>query len=237
MTCKHGKCGDCVHCAAREGSVFNILNAEEATYLQGRKSCLKLNHGEILFKEGQYPAGIYIITSGKIKISKFGPEGREQILQFVKEGDIVGYRSFVCQESYTCTATAITDVSLCFLKDDVVMSLFKRRPELNLRFMKLLAKDLDYSEQHLVQIAQKSVRERVAESLLLLAKVYGTEEDGSTLNIVLKRDELAGIAGTIRETATRFLYELQDSNIIQLHGKKIRILDLTKLERTANTHT
>ena len=215
-------------------SVFSILNAEEAEYLQSKKTCLKLNRGEILFKEGQYPSGIYVVTDGKIKISKFGLEGREQILQLLKEGDIVGYRSYVSQNSYTCTATAITDVSLCFLKDDVVHSLFTRRPELSSRFMQLLAKDLDESEQHLMHIAQKSVRERVAESLLQLAKIYGTEKDGITINVVLKRDEFAGMAGTIRETATRFLYELRDSNVIQLNGKKIRIIDLVKLEKTAN---
>lgn len=196
-----------------------------------------LNAGEILFKQGQYPAGLYIVTSGKIKISKFNSEGREQILQFIKEGDLVGYRSFVCQESYTCTATALTHVDLCFLKDDIVLSLFKRKPELYFRFMKLLAKDLKDSEEQLMHIAQKSVRERVAESLLLLANVYGTEEDGLTLNVTLKREELAGIAGTIRETATRFLYELRDSHIIQLSGKKIKILDRQGLEKSANAHT
>lgn len=232
MLNKHLPCTDCLHCTSREHSIFDILNTDELNFLQSRKGHLILNNGELLFKEGQYPSGFYIITKGKIKISKFGLEGREQILRFAREGNIVGYR--VSEEAYTCTATAISEVHVCFLKNEVVLTLFKNNYELAVRFMKLLADDLKDSDSKLMHLTQKSVRERIAESILLLADIYGTEEDGATLNVVLKRNELAGIAGTIRETAIRFLSEFNESRMIELTGKKIKILDMQKLQQTAN---
>jgi len=232
MLNKHLPCPDCFHCTSKEHSIFDILNTEELSFLQSKKGHIILNNGELLFKEGQYPSGFYIITKGKVKISKFGLEGREQILRFAREGNIVGYR--VSEEAYTCTATAISEVHVCFLKNEVVLTLFKNNYELVVRFMKLLADDLKTSDSMLMHLTQKSVRERIAESILLLADVYGTEEDGATLNVVLKRNELAGIAGTIRETATRFLSEFNESHIIELTGKKIKILDMQRLQQTAN---
>lgn len=110
----------------------------------------------------------------------------------------------------------------------------KNNPELASRFMKRLATDLRHAEEKAVQMAQKTVRERVAKALLLLKEVYGYEDDNATLNIDLKREELAGLAGTVRETATRFLSEFTESQIISLSGKKIRILDLQKLIHSAN---
>ncbi len=227
------QCTDCHHCTTRVFSIFHVLNIDETSYLQSQRTHILLKSGETLFHEGQYPSGFYIVTKGKIKISKTGIEGREQILRFAKEGNIVGYR--ISNDAYTCTATAITDLHLCFIKNEVVQHLFKKNPDLVFQFLRVLADDLKDSDSKLLHLSQKNVRERVAESLLLLSEIYGTEADGCTIDVVLKRDELAGIAGTIRETATRFLYEFKDAKLIELNGKKIKILDLEMLQKTANT--
>lgn len=227
-------CMDCNHCSVRKDSILSILNSEALAELQKAKSHLVFNYGELIFKEGQYPSGFYIITKGKIKISKFGYEGREQIMRFAKEGDIVGYRALISEEKYSCSASAINETHLCFIPNEMIKYQIRNHPELAIRFMKLLANDLKTAEENALKIAQKTVRERVAESILLLKEIYGFEDDGSTLNINLKRDEIAGIAGTVRETATRLLYEFRESQIIELSGKKIKILNLQKLTYTAN---
>lgn len=227
-------CQDCLHCSTRIHSLFSVLNSEEIAILQKQKTHVTLDCGETLFKEGQYPPGFYIITKGKLKYSKFGFEKREQIIRFAKEGDVVGYRSFIGEESYNCTAIAISEVCLCFLKHDLIQQLFKSNSDLPFQFMKVLANDLKTSETKILHLTQNTVRERIAESILLLAEFYGTEDDGITINVSLKRDELAGIAGTIRESAIRTLYEFNESNIIELTGKKIIILDAQKLQRIAN---
>lgn len=226
-------CLECGQCSTRKDSVFHALSPDETTQMQELKNHLVFHYGELIFKEGQFPSGIYVVNKGKVKVFKSGFEGREQIIKFAKPGDIVGYRSAVSEEKYTCSASAISETHLCFVPLGFLNRALRNNPELGLRFMKLLAAELRAAEDKAVQMAQKTVRERVAEALLLLKEVYGYEDDNATLNIDLKREELAGLAGTVRETVTRFLSEFTESQIISLSGKKIRILDLQRLIHNA----
>jgi len=180
------------------------------------------------------PSGIYIIMRGKVKISKSGFEGREQIVRFAKESDLLGYRALLGSGRYTCSAHAISDVEMCFLPKDLIFGLIEKNNKLAFRFMKLLADDVRNAEQKIMHMAQKTVRERVAESILILKEMYGFDHDGITLNVNLKRDEFAGLAGTVRETATRLLSEFDSDKIISIDGKKIKILDIRRLEQSAN---
>lgn len=232
---KNHICTECHHCSIRQGSIFSALNSEEVSELQTEKNHLIFNHGELIFKEGQFPSGMYIVTKGKVKISKYGFEGREQIMRFAKEGDILGYRAMVSEEQYSCSALAVTETQLCFFSKKFINQAMRANPHLGSNFMKLLARDLKMAEEKSLQLAQKTVRERVAESILILKEVYGLEDDNSTLKINLKRDEIASIAGTVRETATRLLSEFCDDNIILMDGRKIKILDISRLERRANS--
>lgn len=227
-------CIDCNKCGVRGESIFNVLKAHEIDALQNVKKHLQFNYGELIFKEGQFPSGIYIILSGKVKISKCGFEGREYIGRFARSGDILGYRALISEEQYSCSASAIAETNLCYVPKDFLLHQINSSPELAIQFMKLLANDLRHSEDKAIRMAQKPVRERVAESILILKEVYGFEEDNATININLKRDEIAGIAGTVRETATRLLSEFCHDEIIVLNGRKIKILDLHKLNKSAN---
>lgn len=227
-------CEACASCLAPSLSVFNCLTEDEIAQLKLEHRDLNFKYGELIFKEGQLPAGIYIITKGKVKVSKSGFEGREQIVRFAKENDLLGYRALLSNDRYTCSASAISDTEVCFFSKDIIFRLIENNSKLALRFIKILADDTRNAEDKATHMAQKTVRERVAESILILKEVYGFEEDGNTINSNLKRDEFAGLAGTVRETATRFLTELHSDKIICIEGKKIKILDLQKLERSAN---
>jgi len=230
----NNSCEACDTCLAPNFSVFNCLTDDEIAQLKMEHSDLSFRYGELIFKEKQLPAGIYIITKGKVKVSKSGFEGREQIVRFAKEYDLLGYRALLSNDRFSCSASAISATEVCFFPKDLIFRLIENNSKLALRFIKILADDTRNAEEKATHMAQKTVRERVAESILILKEVYGFEEDGNTINAVLKRDEFAGIAGTVRETATRFLSELHSDKIICIEGKKIRILDLQKLERSAN---
>lgn len=227
-------CEICKYCHARRNSIFDCLDEQEIDFLMKEQTDLSYKYGDLIFKEKQTPSGIYIITKGKIKISKSGFEGREQIVRFAKEGDLIGYRSLLSNEKYTCSAFSISETNICFLSKELVFKLIEKNIQLAFRFINLLAIDVRISEEKMMHMAQKTVRERVAEAILVLKEIYGFEADGNTVNIALKRDEIAGIAGTVRETATRFLLELNSDNIISVEGKKIKILNLKKLELCAN---
>jgi CRP/FNR family transcriptional regulator len=105
-----------------------------------------------------------------------------------------------------------------------------------MQIMKLLSNDLGKAEHKITDLAQKPVRERMAEAILFLKETYGTENDGKTLNISLSREEIANVVGTATETAIRLLSEFKSDQIIELQAKKIKIINSEKLLKTANIH-
>lgn len=228
-------CIACNLCFARNDSVFSSLTAVELIELEEAKTYISYGDGELIFKERQRPFGIYIIQDGKVKISKHGFEGREYIVRFAKKGNIIGYRSFFSGEHYSCSATAISKTLLCFISGEVILDLIRRNTDLALQFTKYLARDLKHAEEKSISIAHKPVRERVAESIIILKDIYGYEQNETTIDVNLRRDEIASIAGTSRETVTRLLYEYNEERILSVEGKKIGILDLNKLTQIANS--
>lgn len=223
----------CEFCTARPLSVFNSLPADQLQQLSGAKSCMVFKKGQYVFAENSYPMGLYCINTGKIKLFITGHDGKEQILRFAKEGNIIGYRALLCDEPYHCSAIVIEDTSLCFIPKNTFLSLLEQNAQLSLSLIKLLGTNLKEAEQHIVSMSQKNVRERVAEALLFFKAVYGMESDQKTIQIKLSREEIADYVGTSTETAIRFLSELNSDKIIATEGKKIRILDLARLQRTA----
>ncbi len=223
----------CEFCTARPLSVFNSLPADQLQQLNNAKSCMVFKKGQYVFAENSYPMGLYCINAGKIKLFITGHDGKEQILRFAKEGNIIGYRALLCDEPYHCSAIVIEDTSLCFIPKNTFLNLLEQNAQLSLSLIKLLGTNLKEAEQHIISMSQKNVRERVAEALLLFKAVYGMESDQKTIQIKLSREEIADYVGTSTETAIRFLSELNSDKIIATEGKKIRILDLARLQRTA----
>jgi CRP/FNR family transcriptional regulator len=198
------------------------------------KTCSVYRKGQVLFNEGGHPFGVYCVNKGKIKVSIIGDEGKEQIVRLAKDGDILGYRSMLASERYNATATALEDSQVCFIPKDVFLTALKNESNLSFEVMKLLSSQLKEAEIKLTHLAQKPVRERLAETLLFLKETYGFEPNSELLSVQLSREEIANLVGTATETAIRLLSELNKERIIELVGKKIRIINLKALVRAAN---
>ena len=224
----------CQHCQARFKSVFCDLSEEDLNTLNLSKGCNTFKKGQVVFNEGSFAHGIFCMNSGKVKIAQAGDEGKEQIVRFAKDGDILGYQTLLSGDKYSCSATAIDDASICFIPKNTFFNLIAKNANLSMEIMKLLAHDLEKAEHKITDLAQKPVRERMAEALLFLKETYGYENDNATINVILSREEIANMVGTTRETATRLLSEFKDDNIVELVGKKIKILNHQKLVTTAN---
>lgn len=225
---------ECAHCQSRYKSLFCSLDENEVSALDASKHCQQFKKGQVIFSEGSRPHGLYCINSGKIKLTMMGDEGREQIVHLAKPGDIMGYRALLSNDTYSLTATALEDASVCFVPRQAFFGIVEKNASLSLELIKLLSTELRLAERQITDLAQKPVRERLAEALLFIKETYGFEEDGSTLNVVLTREEIANIVGTATETVIRLLSDFKSDNIIELNGKKIRVLDMKKLVRTAN---
>lgn len=224
-------CSECKSCGS---SVFSSLSHEILDKLGREKTYALYKKGQVVFCEGNIPSGLFCINTGKVKIHKLGSDGREQIVRFAKPGNVIGYRAMLSDDRYFATATALEDTSICFYPKSSYLELLKSDPEISLQTIKILASDLRSAEMMITNMAHKQVKERVAEALLLLKSYYGLADDKETINAVVTREEIANIAGTSTETSIRTLANLKNENVLILQGKKIRIIDLDKLERIAH---
>ena len=220
---------DCGNCSSRFKSIFCKLSEEDISKLNNKKDCGYYKKGETIFNEGSSAQGIYCMNSGKVKVSQIGEEGKEQILALAADGDILGYRSVLSGEPYTVTAVALEDSTICHIPKSMFKEMIERDNHLALEIIKILSDDLKVAERNITEIAQKPVRDRIAEALLFIKETYGFEEDNQTLNANLTREEIANIVGTATETTIRVLSDLKKHNIVELKGRKIKIIDLKTL--------
>lgn len=224
----------CKHCADRYSNVFCKAKGESMDAIEHEKICTNYKKGEAVFKEGARPFGVFCLNAGKIKLVKTGDDGREHIVRLVRPGDPLGYRSLLSGDRYNASAVAIEDCNVCFVPKDLFLSILSSDHNLSLEMMKLLSSDLAKAEEQMTHLAQKPVRERVAEALLFIKETYGFEEDNATINASFSREDIANIVGTATETVIRLLSELNKEDVIRLSGKKIVVLNQAKLVKIAN---
>jgi CRP/FNR family transcriptional regulator len=105
-----------------------------------------------------------------------------------------------------------------------------------MEILKMLSIELRKAEQMITDLAQKPVRERMAEALLFLKETYGFEADNQTINVVLSREDIANLVGTATETAIRLLSEFKHDAIVAFEGKKIKLINMDKLIHIANLY-
>ena len=224
----------CRKCEYLGNSFFCNLSGTELDKLSEQKSHVQYKKGQIIFYEGNYPHGLFCIHKGKVKISKLGEGGKEQIVRFAKEQDIIGYRALLSNESYNATATVMHDAMVCFIPHDSLFEALRNNPDFSLKTIQLLSNNLKNAEEKVMNMAQKRVRERVAESILILKECFGLEEDGKTISTSILRRDIASIAGTTTETAIRMISDFNKEGIVKSENKKISILNTPMLIKAAN---
>jgi CRP-like cAMP-binding protein len=225
----------CIQCNSRLRSIFNDVGSIVIEVMDSSKTCRFFKKGQTIFEEGAYPHGLYCINSGKIKVTQNGSDGREKIVHLCKNGDVMGYRAVLSGDKYSCSATALENSSVCFIPTKVFIAMVEKDPKLAFKIINLFSSELKIAERNITDIAQKSVKERLAQGLLLLKESYGFESDNATLNISMTREDIANIVGNARETVIRLLFELEREGIVSLEGKRIKILNRDKLVGLANT--
>ena len=217
-------------------SVFNdksfkeILSKEDYNkYIEAKKTIF-FNKGEALFEEGSNVDGIYFIENGTAKLYKLGFNRKEQILRFIKEGDIIGYRALLIGEAYQATAEAMSDLQAIFIPSDVFLHLLEIDSQLSYTMLQKISFELGESSNTVTFLAQKTVRERLAEVLLLLEQKLGTDPEGF-IKISLTREEIANLIGTATESAIRLISEFKQDDYITVEGRNIKILNHEKLKK------
>ncbi|WP_413997735.1 Crp/Fnr family transcriptional regulator [Flavobacterium sp. W1B] len=222
----------CEQCIVREFSSLKALNKEELLKVANCKTSFTIKKGEPIFGEGDSINGIYCIKEGICKLSKLSANGKDHIVKLIKSGELLGQRSMISDEPANLSAVALEDMEVCFIPKAEIMGFFDKNNQFSMDVMKNICGDLKESDDHMVAMAQKTVKERLAQTLIHLAENFGKNEDNS-LHVQLSREELAGMIGTATESCIRLLSDFNKLGLIELNGKKITLKEIGKLKKMA----
>lgn len=225
----------CELCASRKFSLFSDLSETQVCTISDHKNLISHRKGQILYYEGTKPLGIFCINSGVVKVYKTASNGKEQILHLAQKGDFLGYAALLGEENYTNSAMIIEDAKICFIpKESFLSTLFNNTPFFK-RITKALSHEIGVMEEKLTDATQKSIRERLAYVLIQLANCYGVEGgESQKIDLILSREEIAGMVGTATESVIRLLSEFKKDNLIDLDGKRIIVKDKRGLARLSD---
>jgi CRP-like cAMP-binding protein len=221
--------GNCTQCIVKRLNALKNLTHEELENISEHKTSLLIKKGENLMTEGNSINGLYCISQGKCKLTKLSTNGKEQIIKFIKGGDILGHRSILSDEPVGLNVTALEDMRVCFIPKADILEIIKDNSQFSLSIMKNISHQLNEANSLVSEMAQKPVKDRLANTIIHLFEIFGVDKNGF-IDIVLTREEIANTIGTATESAIRLLSNLKKDNIIDLKGKKIKILDINSLK-------
>jgi CRP-like cAMP-binding protein len=221
----------CDTCPHLEASIYKGLSAENLEWLRANKVVRSFKRGQAIALEGHEPSGVYCILKGMVKFFRSHDEGADQVLAFVGEGHSVGATAVVCNTKLPFTASALTDGYACFVEKDAFLEFTRQAPELIYNILLVAHRYLGMKDDAMYRLTRKSVRQRVAQSLIQLSEAFSIPTaEGQLITIPLSRADLAAFSGTVLENAVRYLSEFKSEGFIATQGKQIIIIHPEKLK-------
>lgn len=194
---------------------------------------ISFKNKEVICQKGNTPEGLYLISSGKVKVSTNGCDKKEHITRIATERDYVGYESLLNKSEYADTVTALTDVKLAFVPKNVFFYLLESNAEFSKTFAEILSLDGAIKDLKFADILYKPIRGRLADALLLLEDNYSDTNGGE---ITLTRVDLASYVGSVRETISRLISEFKNEKLIETYDDSIKIINRDKLISISNLY-
>lgn len=225
----------CGNCCIGQKNALKALDNREFSRISARKVTKKLPKGSIIFSEGEYLNGVYCIKEGVCKLTKLSSNGKAQIIRFAKQGTILGNRSVISKQAVNLTAVALDEVKACFIPKEEIYQVFAKNPQFSEEVIKDICLDLKKSDNIIVNMAQKTVKQRLCDALLYLENTFGKDAQGF-INILLSREDIGNMIGTATESLIRMLSDFNKSKLIEVKGKRIRIINPKKLQRISEGH-
>ncbi len=222
----------CAICNSDASICYELLNNPGHGLVQKKFGKNTYKKKEVLFGEGTRPLGVYCIQSGKIKVYKIGFDGKQQIVQIARAGDILGYRALISEELYPVSAETLEETDACFIPQEQFFEYMERSNTFTKELLKQACTELGMFTEKLTHQAQMTVRERFAIVLYQLCDIYRDCKSGGHVEINLTREDLANLVGTATETLIRLVHDFKEEGLIDSKGRKIRILkpeNLTKI--------
>lgn len=211
-------------------SIYKSFRKDEIDYLKKAIRQKTYSKSRIIFSEGSFPKGVFILDKGKVKIFQKTFEGAEQIMNIHVDEEIFGYRPVLCEQKYPVSAAAIEECKISFIPKKEFMFLLKKSPVLSNTLLRFLSYEFTVWVNTITNFAQRTVKERLLLNLLILSEKYRTKKKWP-IEITLSRADLAALVGTSNETLARMIKKLKDDKYIVTRGRKIIISGPAQTER------
>lgn len=212
--------------------LFRALPPESFNLLTENLRRETLEAKTVIFREGAYPAGVYVLARGHVKLYKTGNLGKQQIFRICGPGEIFGFHPIFTNDFYPDTAETISAADIGFIPRADFEKVIQISHPVCLRLLELLCQEFrDFIEQE-TYLVQKPLRERVAKCMLTLQEVYADPIAGHPI-LTLPRSDFADYVGTTVESLARTLHDYKEANLIEVQGRKIHLLDLDGLATTS----
>jgi len=190
----------------------------------------KYNRGESIFSDGDEARGFFVLLSGRLKIFKLSPEGKEQILHFVEAGDPFAEVALFAGSHYPAHAEALRESRVIFFPRVAFEKLIKKDPDLAMNMLAILSRRLKYFARLVEDLSLKEVPQRLAAYLLFLT---GAGTDNTPVDLDISKGQLASLLGTIPETLSRILSKMASQGLISMEGRMIKLLKKDAIESLA----
>ncbi len=223
----------CAACPVRHISVCSALSDQELERLEAVKTHVTLDPGDRLFDEGEEATHIFNVTGGTLKLYKLMPDGRRQVTGFLFPSDFLGLAD---SETYTCSADAVTGLSLCRFPRKEFASILQTFPNLETRLLGIAQNELKEVQEQIMLLGRKTAMERVASFILLLssrAKRLGLPDN--PVSMQMNQGDIGDYLGLTIETVSRTMSRLKRLNVIGTKAKgRVDILEPETLQEIAD---
>lgn len=212
----------------------NLPEEDQALFLSYQHEEI-FRKGEMVFREGAFPSGIFYIKTGKVKKYKAAYGGGQQIIYVANAGELIGYHAVLSDERYPDSAATLEDSVITFTPKEAFLNILQQSPILNARLLKLLSHEFTVFVNNLTLFSQRTVRERFALQLIVLREKYKPAFSSDIpAEINLSREDLANLVGTRKENIVRILAEFKEDGIVETRGRKIIVHNINRLIEIAN---
>ncbi len=223
--------GRCENCIVRQFNSLRAMSKEDLKGISDAKISRSVKKGETLFKEGEKLGGVFCVRDGVSKLSKLSPNGKDQIVKLATKGQVIGQRSVISEESTNLSAVAVSDMDVCFIPKESILTSLSKNPDFTLEVLRHMAHDLREADDVIVNMSQKTVKQRIAEAMLYLNN-FGHDDEGFFV-LTLSREDIANVVGTATESAIRILSEFKKEGLVKASGKRLGIGNLQRLKELA----
>lgn len=216
--------------------LYEELPESDKDLLNGIMQHKNYRKNEAVFTDGTIPSGVFYLKSGKVKKYKVDNDGREQIIYIYNSGEFFGYSAILSEESYGDTTQTLENSVISFISKNDFLALLDKSVVFSRLLLKSLSHEFSVMANLMTVLSQRTVRERVALSLLILHSKYkvNSMDNEDKVFITLSRTDLANMAGTANETLARILHDFKEDHLILMEGRKIQLVGFQQLIQIAN---